>query len=107
MIAGASDKLLELVKTEKNGTLRAEAIRDLSFTPAVTSETLTSLYTAEGDAQTKRELVSALHLHGDAKALIALARREPDASMKAYIVGRLATMRNNKEATDYMVELLK
>jgi tetratricopeptide (TPR) repeat protein len=107
MIAGASDKLLELAKNEKNGALRTEAIRNLSFTPAVTPETLASLYTADGEAQTKREVVNALRARGGAQALIALARKEPDASMKAYIVKRLSTMRNNKEATDYMVELLK
>ena len=35
MIAGASDKLLELAKNEKNSTLRTEAIRNLSLTPTL------------------------------------------------------------------------
>jgi phenylpyruvate tautomerase PptA (4-oxalocrotonate tautomerase family) len=45
-------------------------------------------------------------MHNDAKALVDLARKESDPAMKRTIVERL-TMMHSKEATDYMMELLK
>jgi hypothetical protein len=68
---------------------------------------LTSLYTADLDPKVKREVINGLHSTSDAKPLIAIARKETDPAMKKYIVERLSTMRNNKDATDYMMELLK
>jgi tetratricopeptide (TPR) repeat protein len=106
MVAGASDKLMDLAKNEKDPALRGEAIRNLSFNQSVSADTLTGLYSG-GDAATKREVVNALSMRGDAKSLIALARKETDTSLKTDIVRRLSTMRNNKDVTDYMLELLK
>lgn len=106
MIAGASDKLAELARAEKDLTLRAEALRYYALSPSVSTDALVAMYS--GDAQTKREIVNALASRADAKALIALARKETDSSMKAYIVQRLSMqMSNNKEVIDYMQELLK
>jgi hypothetical protein len=48
-----------------------------------------------------------MFVRGDAKDLVELARKETDPAMKKTIVERLSTMRNNKDATDYMMELLK
>ena len=106
MIAGASDKLLDMAKNEKDAAVRASAIRNYALSPSVTSDNLVGLYT--GDAQTKREVINALAMRGDAKTLIGLARKETDPSMKSAIVNRLSTqMAGNKEVTDYMLELLK
>ena len=55
----------------------------------------------------RTQLIDALHSRNDAKPLIELARKESDPAMKKVIVERLSTMRGNKEATDYMMELLK
>jgi len=107
MVAGAADKLLDLAKNEKDPAVRTEAIRNLAFTRSTTPETLMSLYASDTDARTKHELINALFSRGDAKALIELARKESDPAMKRYIVERLSSMRNSKEATDYMMELLK
>jgi hypothetical protein len=38
--------------------------------------------------------------------MVELARKEPDPERKKFIVSRLANM-HNKEATDYLMELLK
>jgi hypothetical protein len=46
-----------------------------------------------------------LFVAGDAHDLVALARSEKDPAAKKNIVSKLAVMRN-KEATDYMLELL-
>jgi hypothetical protein len=106
-VANASDKLLDLVKNEKDPKVREEAIRSYARTRATSVETLVSLYSMDGDASTKKAIVNGLFERGDAKPLIDLARKESDTSMKAYIVQRLGNMRNNKDATDFMIELLK
>jgi tetratricopeptide (TPR) repeat protein len=105
-IAGATDKLLDLMKTEKEGRVRDEAIRNLAMSHSTSPETLAGLYTSETGQRAKRELVNGMFTRGDAKPLIDLARRENDPAMKRYIVERLSTM-HSKEATDYMMELLK
>jgi tetratricopeptide (TPR) repeat protein len=107
MVAGASDKLLDLARNEKDPAVRGEAIRNLAFTHSTTPETLTGLYTSDMDVKTKHQLIDALHARGDAKSMVDLARKESDPAMKKYIVERLSTMRGSKEATDYMMELLK
>jgi tetratricopeptide (TPR) repeat protein len=105
-IAGAPDKLLDIVKTEKEGRVRDEAIRNLAMSRSTSPETLASLYSSDTGQQAKREVVNGLVARGDAKPLIDLARRETDPAMKKYIVQRLSVM-HSKEATDYMMELLK
>ena len=107
MVAGASDKLLDLARSEKDPAVRSEAIRNLAFTHSTTPETLTGLYTSDMDVKTKHQLIDALHARGDAKSLVDLARKESDPAMKKFIVERLSNMRGSKEATDYMMELLK
>jgi hypothetical protein len=46
-----------------------------------------------------------LFVAGDAHDLVSLARSEKDPAARRNIVGKLALM-HNKEATDYMMELL-
>lgn len=106
-VAGASDKLLEIAKSEKDEKVKTEAIRNLAISKSTSAETLSQLYAAGGDARTKREIVTGLHSRGDAKAMVDLAKKESDPAMKKYIVERLSTMHGSKEATDYMLELLK
>jgi len=105
-IAGGTDKLMELAKTEKDPKVRSEAIRSMAMSHSVSLDTLAQLYTSDTDPKTKKELINGLHARGEAKPLIDLARKESDPAMKKYIVERLSTMRS-KEATDYMMELLK
>ncbi len=107
MAAGATDKLLEIAKTEKDPQIRSEAIRNFAFSHNAGTDALASLYSSDTDAKVRREIINALHARGDAKALIDIARKESDPAMKKQIVERLSTMRNSKEATDYMMELLK
>jgi tetratricopeptide (TPR) repeat protein len=104
--AGAADKLLDLVRNEKDPAVRSEAVRNLAMSRSTTPETLASLYTADTDAKARRDLINGLHSRGDAKAMVDLARKETDPAMKKYIVQRLGSMQN-KEAVDYMMELLK
>jgi TolA-binding protein len=107
MVSGAGDRLLELARGEKDQSVRSEAIRNLSATRSTTADALVNLYTPDTEPRIKRELINGLFSRGDAKPLIEIARRETDPVMKKFIVERLAAMRNSKEATDYMMELLK
>ncbi len=51
-------------------------------------------------------MLNALFIQGNAKALIEIARQETDPAMKREAVQKLSIM-GSKEATDYMMELLK
>jgi len=51
-------------------------------------------------------VVDALFVQNNATALVALARREKDGDMKVELVKRLSNM-HEKEAQDYLIELLK
>jgi hypothetical protein len=107
MMAHASDALLNIAKTEKDPSLKGAAIRNLSVTRGVPAESLVDLY-GSSDASAKREIVNGLQSRGDAKSLIDLARKESDPAMKKTIASRIGDMaHDNKDAMDYMMELLK
>jgi len=104
---GSADKIGELAKTEKDSDLRRLAIRDLGMMNRPgTSETLVAIYKSDNSSDVRREIVNALFIHRDAKALVDLARAEKDSSLKRDIVSKLSVMKA-PEATDYMLELLK
>jgi hypothetical protein len=105
-IADASDKLQDVARNEKDQRVRGEAIRSLAMTHSTSPEILAGLYASETDANTKKEIVNGLMARGDAKLLVDLARKETDPAMKKLMVERLSHM-HSKEATDYMMELLK
>lgn len=103
--AGDTDHLLQAVKMEKNPQLRADGIRLLSGR-AEAGDTLVSLWATEQDQQVKYAILDALSAERNAKALVDLARKESEPQMKREIVRRLSGMQS-KEASDYLLELLK
>jgi hypothetical protein len=108
MVAGGNvGSLTRLATSEKDPALRRTAIRNLGLMGSVkTSETLRSIYTSDRDAEVRMEVIDALMIQQNATVLVALARAEKDAALKRRIVERLSVMKS-KEATDYMLELLK
>jgi TolA-binding protein len=106
MVAHANDALLNIAKSEKDAGLRGTAVRNLAMTRGVPVESLVELY-GTSDAAGKREIINGLMAKGDAKTLVDLAHKETDPATKRLIVERLSNMRDNKDATDYMLELLK
>jgi hypothetical protein len=108
MIAsGSADRLLEIAKSEKDAKLRRSAIHALgSMNAAKTGDALVSMYGSEMDPAMKKSIVEGLRSQRNAKALVDLARKESDPAMKREIVGELSNMKS-KEATDYLMELLK
>jgi len=104
-ISGDMDHVLQLAKTEKDHELRIAAIHDLGLMGEKTGDTLAGLYAADTDRDVRRAVLQALFVSGNAKAMVALARKENDPEMKKSIVQQLSLM-NSKEATDYLLEIL-
>ena len=106
---GNADKLLELVRTEKDPKLRRVAIQVLaSQRTGATADALAAIYASEQDPQVKQSILDSFHSQQNAKALIDMARAEKDPKLKLRIVERLSNMAGrSKEAADYLAELLK
>lgn len=105
-LAGNSQRLLEVVRTERNPELQREAIHSLGLLGGDKSgDALVSMYSSNMDPATKKAVLDALFIQGNAHALVGIARKEADPTMKKEIVSKLALM-NSKEATDYMMEIL-
>lgn len=101
-----ADALSRIASSEQDSDLRRRAIRDMGIAGGVSvAPALMSIYSGSTDEESKKAVLDALFVAGDAHDLVALARAEKDPSAKRNIVGKLAVM-HNKEATDYMMEIL-
>jgi HEAT repeat protein len=105
-ISGAVDEMTTLATKESDAELRREAVQRLGLMGTKTAPTLKTVYSSARDTETKRAVVHAFFVQGNAAALVEIARQEQDPSMKKDVVQMLALM-HSKEATDYMLELLK
>ncbi|HEV2425853.1 MAG TPA: HEAT repeat domain-containing protein [Terriglobia bacterium] len=105
-LGGNSQRLLEVVRTERDPELQREAIHSLGLVGGdKTGDNLVEIYSSNMDPQTKKAVLDALFIQGNAHALVGIARKETNPAMKKEIVSKLALM-NSKEATDYMMEIL-
>ena len=100
-----TEHLLQVAETEKTPEFRLDAIRYLGSAGGA-SDSLVAIYGSGQDRQVRQTIVETLFAHGNAKALVDLARSEKDPEMKKIIVRLLSTMKG-KEATDYLMEILK
>jgi len=105
MASHDTEHLLQVAKTEKTPELRIGAIRFVGVSGGA-GDALVPLYASDQDRQVKQAIVETLFARGNAKALVDLARSEKDPEMKKIIVRFLSTMKG-KEATDYLMEILK
>lgn len=106
-VGGATDRLIDLAKTEKLDELRRTAVRDLGLMGANrTGDALVSIYNADAAPDIKRAAIEALFLQNNAHALVTIARAEKSPDLKKDIVSKLALMKS-KEASDYLMEILK
>jgi HEAT repeat protein len=106
-VGGDSDRLIELAKGEKDPELRRVAIRNLGLMKRPgTTEALVAIYGSDQSVEVRKAVVNALFIQNNAGALVTLARAEKNPEMKKDIVSKLANMKS-KEATDYLLELLK
>jgi hypothetical protein len=102
-----SDKVLDLARAEKDLELRKTAIQSLGMMKSPkTGELLMSLYRDEKDPGLKKAIIRGLYTQHNVTALVQIARQETDPAVKKDVVEKLSTMKD-KEAVDYMIELLK
>jgi HEAT repeat protein len=105
--SGNVGSLTKLATSERDPALKRTAIRNLgAMGSAKTAETLRSIYAADTNPEVRTSVIEALFIQQNAATLVALARAEKDPAMKRRIVDRLSVMKS-KEASDYMLELLK
>lgn len=102
----AYDALLNIAKNEKDANLRNRAIRNLAGNKNFPIDGLVELYPS-ADNSAKSAIIDGLQSRRDVKTMIDLSRKETDPQMKRRIVERIADMHDNKDAMDYMMELLK
>jgi len=105
-IGGDLDSLARLARSEPNENLRKTAIRNIGLIGGQRSyDLLIQIWNTDPSPTAKEAVIEGMFIRGDAKTLIAFARKETDRSLKRDIVQRIALMQS-KEARDYMQELL-
>src|ERR1700722_2005529 len=101
-----ADALSSIAASEQDPELRRKAIRNLGIAGGMSAApALVAIYRKNPDLETKRAVAQALFLAGDSHDLVELARAEKDPAVKQSLVQQLSIM-HNKEATDYMIEIL-
>ena len=105
--SGNVPKLIEVAKGEGDAKLRARAIQYLGTTNSPqAADALVGIYNSNSDTDTRARVLRALFTQNNARQLVEIARKETNPELKKTAVQHLSHMRN-KEATDYLVELLK
>jgi HEAT repeat protein len=101
-----ADALSSIAGSEQDPELRRKAIRNLGIAGGMSAApALVATYKKNTDLETRKAVAQALFLAGDSHDLVELARAEKDPAVKQSLVQQLSLM-HNKEATDYMLEIL-
>jgi HEAT repeat protein len=101
-----ADALGSIAGSEQDPELRRKAIRNLGVAGGMSAApALVAIYKKNTDLETRKAVAQALFLAGDSHDLVELARAEKDPAVKQSLVQQLSLM-HNKEATDYMLEIL-
>jgi hypothetical protein len=102
MIGGDKEHLFAAAKSEKDASLRAEAIRQLGIMHA--PEELRQLYVAETSAEVKKDILQAFFLSGDAKFLAEAAQSEKDPDIRRTAIRNLGLV-GSEEAKQVLLAL--
>jgi HEAT repeat protein len=106
-VGGGGDRIAELAKTETSPELRRAAVRTLGLLGRdQTGATLVAFFQSDRDPAVRKEALRGLFIQGNAHALVQLARAEKDPEMRREIVNQLSLLGGNKEAMDYLMEIL-
>jgi hypothetical protein len=87
MISGDKEHLFAAAKSEKDASLRADAIRQLGLVHA--PEELRQLYATETSPEVKKDILQAFFLSGDAKFLAEAAQGEKDPEIRRSAIHNL------------------
>jgi len=93
MIGGDHERLFAAAKSEKDESLRREAIRQLGLVHG-TSE-LEQLYQAESSTDLRREILQAFFLAGDSGRLVKAAQGEKDADLRRAAIRTLGLIHSD------------
>jgi hypothetical protein len=93
MIGGDRDRLFAAAKSEKDESLRREAIRQLGLVHG-TSE-LEQLYKAESSSDLRREILQAFFLAGDSGRLVLAAQSEKDPELRRAAIRNLGLINSD------------
>ncbi len=93
MIGGDHERLFAAAKSEKDESLRREAIRQLGLVHG-TSE-LEQLYQAETSTDLRRDILQAFFLAGDSGRLVKVAQGEKDADLRRAAVRNLGLIHSD------------
>jgi hypothetical protein len=106
-LGGDAQGIFEIAKSDNDPEIRKNAIRNLGlFGGADAGGMLTTIYSSSSsDMESKKEVINALFLHGAAKEMVALARKETNPELKKSWLQKLSLMRS-PEITEYMMEIL-
>src|SRR5205085_7814618 len=75
----AVDQLIQIIKSEKEPSLRQQAIRSLGRVKSDrTSSTLSEIYGSEQDKDVRKAVISAFGSQNNAEGLVAIAKKETD-----------------------------
>jgi TolA-binding protein len=103
---GNSDKLLEVIRNEKDTKIRVAGIRALGSYPGA-ADSLVTVYGSEQDPQVKQAIIDAIYSQrANGKAMVELARAEKDQKMKFRMLERMSGRKDCKECQDYLLEIL-
>jgi HEAT repeat protein len=106
-VGGNGARLIELARTEKDPTLRREAIQHLGLIGSPeTSAAMEQLYRDETDRRIREAVLQGFFVQGNAKRLIEVARTEKDPELKRRAVQHLSVM-GHPDATKFMLEILE
>jgi HEAT repeat protein len=96
MISGDKDDLFAAAKSEKNESLRGEAIRQLGLVHGV--DELQQLYGKETSSVVKRDILQAFFLAGDSNRLVQAATGEKDPELRRAAVRNLGLINSPDSA---------
>jgi HEAT repeat protein len=96
------DRMIAILKTEQNASLKAEGIRLLGNTGAIAD--ITQFYTPDASPEVKSAVLDALYSANAADRLIELARTEKDQRIRTEAIHRLGSMRRTK-TSDALVQM--
>lgn len=106
-LSGDTTKLIEVAQSDKDPELRRAAIRNLGLIGSPQAgDALRQIYQQDTNRENREQVLNALFIQGNAKAIIAIARAEKDPELKKAAVSKLSLM-GSKEATDYLMEILE
>jgi hypothetical protein len=102
MIGGDKEHLFAAAKSEKDASLRGEAIRQLGLVHA--PEELRQLYAAETTPEVKKDILQAFFLSGDAKFLAEAAQGEKDPEIRRTAIRNLGLV-GSSEAKEALLTI--